>query len=159
MLSKFARTCHNRQRAATYTTASAFQGSERAKYALNTKPEANLPTVYYLLFFKLHTQNKAVLPTEAYRPQVFSLAAMDRRNGRRESNHSAVCHVRTKYLVLQICSGMSLGRGAEVRPERPLVLLSTARPTSPASDQTKGGGSVGCTENTRGSVPRAKDSI
>ena len=28
------------------------------------------------------------------------------------------------------------------------VLLSTARPTSPASDRTKGGGSVGCTENT-----------
>ena len=39
------------------------------------------------------------------------------------------------------------------------VLLSTACPTSLASDQTKRGGSVGCTENTEVRCPRAKDSI
>ena len=39
------------------------------------------------------------------------------------------------------------------------VLLSTACPTSLASDQTKRGGSVGCTENTEVRCPRAKDSF
>ncbi len=67
------------------------------------------------------------------------------------------------YCHRLIAATTALGVAGVIRAGLPLrcdsVLLSTACPTSLASDQTKRGGLAGCTENTEVRCPRVKDSI